>query len=288
MAVISKPKWYETKHFRETMVKIIAYVVISLGSIIFLLPFFWMISTSLKPSTQVYTFPPEWIPKPVLWSNYVDAWRILPSALFFKNTAIVAILYMIGVIISSSLIAFGFARTRFRGRDILFLVLLSTMMLPGQVTMIPIYLLFSRLGWIDSFKPLIIPGYFGNPFFIFLLRQFFLTIPKELDDAAKIDGCGFLGIYSRVILPLSKPALAIVAVFSFTWTWSDFMGPLIYLNSLNKFTIALGLRAFQTQYAIKFQPLMAMSTVALIPVLVLFFIAQKYLVQGITLTGMKA
>ncbi len=259
-----------------------------MGAAVLLIPFFWMISTSLKPTNQVFIFPPIWIPRPIMWENYVKACQLLPVGTFFKNTFIYVGFCVVGETLVSSFVAFGFARLRFRGSTILFFVLLATMMIPRQVTMIPLYVLFARLGWINSYKPLIVPVYFGNAFLIFLLRQFFRTIPKEMDDAAKIDGCGFLGIYSRIALPIAKPALGVIAIFSFQGTWQYLMGPLIYLNDMEKFPIALGLRAFQTSLGrVDWTSLMAVSTLAMIPVLALFFIAQKYYIQGITLTGVK-
>lgn len=259
-----------------------------MGAAVLLIPFFWMISTSLKPTNQVFIFPPTWIPRPIMWENYVKACQLLPVGTFFKNTFIYVGFCVVGETLVSSFVAFGFARLRFRGSTILFFVLLATMMIPRQVTMIPLYVLFARLGWINSYKPLIVPVYFGNAFLIFLLRQFFRTIPKEMDDAAKIDGCGFLGIYSRIALPIAKPALGVIAIFSFQGTWQYLMGPLIYLNDMEKFPIALGLRAFQTSLGrVDWTSLMAVSTLAMIPVLALFFIAQKYYIQGITLTGVK-
>ncbi|MGQ9629406.1 MAG: carbohydrate ABC transporter permease [bacterium] len=278
--------WTSVK-FREGLVKSITYIVLCAGAFVILLPFLWMVSTSLKPHDQVYTFPIEWIPRPIMWGNYLRAWRSLPTAAFFKNSGMYATSVTIGSLVSCSLVAYGFARLRFRGRNILFFVLLATMMLPYQVTMIPLYIMFSRIGWVNSYKPLVVPAYFGNAYYIFLLRQFFMTIPKEMDDSAKIDGCGIFNIYLRIILPLSKPALGIIAIFSFTSTWNNFMSPLIYLNDLFKYPISLGLRAFQTVLVIEWQSLMAMSLLALLPVLLLFFIAQRYYIQGIVLTGVK-
>lgn len=267
--------------------RVVIYTLLLAGATLFMIPFVWMLSTSLKEGTQVYTWPPVWIPNPVRFDNYSKAWALLPFTTFYLNTLQITALSIIGVVISCTLAAYGFARLRFRGRDFLFIILLSTMMLPGQVTMIPLYIWYSKLGWVNTNLPLIVPAFFGNPFSIFLLRQFFMTIPHELDDAAKIDGCSFLGIYSRIILPLSKPAVGVVAIFAFTYNWNDFIHPLIYLQSIEQFTIALGLRLFQTNTSIEMQSLMAMSIVALIPQLVVFFIAQRHFVQGVVLTGLK-
>lgn len=282
---------WSKKSFREKATNFFVYIFILMGAAVLLIPFFWMISTSLKLANQVFSFPPIWIPKPIMWKNYVDICQMLPVGTFFKNTFIYVGFCVAGQTLVSSLVAFGFARLRFRGSTILFFILLATMMVPQQVTMIPLYMFFARLGWVNSYKPLIVPVYFGSgvsgAFFIFLLRQFFMTIPKELDDAAKIDGCGFLGIYSRIVLPIAKPALGVVAIFSFQGTWQYFMGPLIYLNDMEKFPIALGMLAFKSIYQIDWTSLMAVSTLAMIPPLILFFVAQKYYIQGITLTGVK-
>ncbi|MEZ4864607.1 MAG: carbohydrate ABC transporter permease [Caldilineaceae bacterium] len=265
----------------------LVYLLLLAGGVLFMIPFVWMLSTSLKEGPQVYTWPPVWWPDPVRLDNYNKAWTVLPFAQFYWNTLRITALSIIGTVISCSLGAYGFARLRFRGRDTFFVILLATMMLPSQVTLIPQYVWFARLGWVNSYLPLIVPSFFGNPFSIFLLRQFFMTIPHELDDAAKIDGCSFFGIYSRIILPLSKAAIGVVAIFSFTYNWNDFLNPLIYLQSLEQFTISLGLRMFQTNTYVDMQSLMAMSVVALVPQLVVFFVAQRHFVQGVVLTGIK-
>jgi multiple sugar transport system permease protein len=265
----------------------LVYLLLIAGGVIFLIPFIWMLSTSLKEGPQVYTWPPVWIPNPVRLDNYSNAWDLLPFPQFYWNTVRITLLSIVGTVVSCSLAAYGFARLRFRGRDFLFVILLATMMLPSQVTLIPQYVWFAQLGWVNSYLPLIVPSFFGNPFSIFLLRQFFMTIPHDLDDAAKIDGCSFFGIYSRIIMPLSKAAVGVVAIFSFTYNWNDFLNPLIYLQSMEQFTISLGLRMFQTNTYVDMQSLMAMSVVALVPQLVIFFLAQRYFVQGVVLTGIK-
>ena len=263
-------------------------LVVIAGSIVFLLPFAWMVSTSLKTSDQVYVFPPVWIPNAFVWQNYMDAWNRLPFLIFYKNTLTIVLFNQIGTLLSSSMVGYAFARLRFRGRNVWFLILLSTMMLPGQVTLIPTYFLFSKLGWVNSLKPLIIPVYFGSAFNIFLLRQYFMTISPELDDAAKIDGCGFAGIYWRIILPLSMPALGVVAIYQFTYDWNDFFNPLIYINSPKHFPVALGLRMLQgTLLNVPVQQIMAMTLVSILPVLVAFVIAQGRFIQGIVVTGVK-
>jgi multiple sugar transport system permease protein len=267
--------------------RILLYVVISSGAAILLVPFLWMISTSLKGMTQLYVWPPAWIPDPIKWENYPNAWEQLPWLTYYKNTMVITSLCILGILCSCSIAAYGFSRLRFPGRDIIFFLLLTTMMLPGQVTMIPLYIMFAKLGWVNTFKPLIVPSWFGNAFLIFLLRQFFMTISRELDDAARIDGCGFLGVFWHILLPLSKPALGIAVVFTFTWNWNDFLQPLIYLQSMSKFTVQLGLTFYKTPTFHDVAATMAMSVVALIPQLIVFFIAQRYFVRGIALTGIK-
>jgi multiple sugar transport system permease protein len=266
----------------------ILLLVIALGSVIFTVPFVWMLSTSFKASEQVYLFPPVWIPAVLHWENYRDAWVRVPFPTFYRNTLIIVILNQVGSLLSCALVAYGFARLRFRGRHILFLIMLSTLMLPSQVTLIPTYFLFSKLGWVNSLRPLIIPVYFGSAFNIFLLRQYIMTISPELDDAAKIDGCGFWGIFWRIIVPLSAPALGVVAIYQFTYDWNNFFDPLIYLNSPKLFPVSLGLRMLQgTMVEVPVQQVMAMTLVSIIPVLIVFVVAQRRFIQGIVVSGVK-
>ena len=271
--------------------RVALYAVLALGAVVFALPFLWMVSTAFKPPWQVMIYPPQWIPAEIWWPNFTDSWGALDFGVFYRNTVFVTLMNIVGTLISTSMVAFAFARMRFRGRNTLFLLVLSTMMLPTQVTLIPTYVLFSRLGWINTFVPLILPIWLaGGPtgaFNVFLLRQFFLTIPREIDDAAKIDGAGYFSIYSRIILPMSRPALGIIAIFTFTNNWNDFFTPLIYINTTDKYTVALALRFYQTRLDVQMGPLMAQSLVALVPVLIIFFIAQKRYVQGIVVTGVK-
>ena len=206
---------------------------------------------------------------------------------FLANSAFLSSSNVLGQLISSSLVAYGFARMRFGGRDVIFMLLLSTMMLPGHVTLIPLYVTYRDLGWLDSFKPLIVPNFLGSSFYIFLLRQFFLGLPLELDDAAKIDGCNAFDIYWRIILPLAKPALATIAIFCFISNWNSFFEPLLYLHSLEKMTVAVGLRFFKSYHDVEFGPLMAGSTLSVLPIVVVFFFAEKQFIQGIALTGIK-
>jgi multiple sugar transport system permease protein len=264
------------------------YLAAIAGGVLFLMPFVWMLSTSLKPENKIFTWPPQFIPRPVMWSNYVAAWSQFPTPTFFRNTLTVTVLATMGQLITNSLVGFGFARLRFRGRNALFLLVLSTMMLPDQVTLIPLFAIFSRMDWLDTYRPLIVPRWLGNPFYIFLLRQFYMTIPLELDDATKIDGGGYFTIYSRVVLPLAKPVLGVVAMFCITNYWTEFMLPLIYLNTPAKFTIAVGLRMFQSSLGLaNVHWMMAISLISILPLLVLFFVGQRYFVQGITIQGMR-
>jgi len=253
----------------------------------FLVPFAWLISTSLKSDPQIFVFPPQWIPRPVLWRNYIEALRYIHFLTYLRNTTYVCALVVVGTALSSSLVAYSFSRLRWPGREVLFLVALATMMVPLQVTLIPLVILFERMGWIGSFRPLWAPAFLGSAFFIFLLRQFFLTIPLELSDAARIDGASEFDIYWRIILPLAKPALATVILFAFIGSWNDFLGPLVYLSDESNYTLALGLQQFQSQHESQWAYLMAASTVISLPVILLFFFAQRTFIRGIALTGLK-
>ena len=265
---------------------VLTYVLLVSLSVLFLLPFLWMISTSLKESQDVFSYPPTFWPTSFLWQNYPAGWTILPFNTFLINSLIVTLANVAGNLISCSLVAFGFARLRARGRNLLFLLLLATLMIPREVTIVPRFLLFSQLGLVNTLWPLILPAWFGYAFFIFLLRQFFMSIPHELDDAARIDGASTLRILTEIILPLSGPALATVAIFSFIGNWSNLLDPLIYLRSQELYTLALGLNLFRGVNFTAFNLLMAVSILTLIPVLVMFFLSQKLFVQGVTLTGM--
>ena len=263
------------------------YALLCLGAIGVTIPFIWMVSTSLKDLGQVFLFPPQWIPNPVLWRNYYDALTVVPYGTFFLNTVFITAVSIVGIMLSSSLAAYSFARLRWRGRDALFLVVLATMMLPTQVTLIPQFILFRYLKWIDTFLPLIVPVMFGTGFQVFLMRQFFMTIPVEMDEAARMDGCSILGIYWRIILPLSKPALMTGALFAFRFRWDQFLEPLIFLNTPRNFTIALGLRLFQDQNLTNWNLLMAASCVSMLPVLLIFFFGQRHFIQGVVVSGVK-
>ena len=248
-----------------------------------------MVTSALKPDYKIFLWPPEWIPNPAQWRNFVDAFAnpLLPFHLFFRNTMIIEIGMISGRLISCVLVAYGFARLRAPGKEFLFAILLATLMLPSAVTLIPRYILFTRLGWINTFLPMIVPAWFGEAYAIFLMRQFFMTIPRELEEAAVIDGAGTLQIIWRVIVPLSYPVLAVITIFSFRDIWNDFMNPLLYLNEVEKYTISVGLTYFNGQFDVKMNLLMAATVVTMLPIVVLFFFTQRAFVEGISLTGLK-
>jgi multiple sugar transport system permease protein len=276
-----------TIHRRRFVYKTAIYAALVLFGLIFLLPFAWMVSTSVKPNDQVFVYPPQWLPNPILWDNYVDALTKVPFLSYFRNTVFISGMTIVGNLLSCSLVAYGFSRVRWFGRDAVFLIVLATMMLPTATTLVPLYVIFRNLGWMGTFNPLVVPPFFGTAFFIFLLRQFFMTIPMDLSDAARIDGENEFGIFWRIILPLSKPALATVALFSLLWSWSDFFGPLIFLTNEDLYTISLGLVQFQSRYDTAWGQVMAAATVFTLPVLVLFFVSQRQFVEGVTVTGLK-
>ncbi len=280
---------WQSKKFITAANQTIVFLILLAAAALFLMPLFWMISTSLKPKDQIFAYPLIWFPHPPQWANYGKALNN-PSfkfLLFLQNSLYYAVTATIGTVISCALVAYAFARLRWWGRDVWFVITLSSMMIPGPVVLIPLFLIFNKIGWIDSFKPLIVPAFMGSPFFIFLLRQFFLTIPMDLSDAARIDGASDWGIFWRVILPLTQPALATVALFTFLGCWNDFLGPLIFLTDGRKYTLAVGLAAFRGQYRTQWDLMMAAATVITMPIVILFFFAQKRFIQGITLTGMK-
>ncbi|KIL38953.1 sugar ABC transporter ATP-binding protein [Gordoniibacillus kamchatkensis] len=268
--------------------KIVVYGLLLLGLLLFAFPLFWMIITSLKDLGDVHKLPMTWIPNPIRWSNYAKVFHDAPLERYIVNTVAYTAVTMVAVALSSSLVAFGFARLRARGSKYLFLLVLATMMIPPQVTMIPQYLLFNKFNWVDSYLPLVIPAFGGSAFIIFLLRQFYLGFSRELDEAVKIDGGGFFTIYARIILPLSIPSLATAAILEFMYRWNDLIGPLIYLSDGSKYPLSLGLSNFTAAYAATpWNLLMAASIVAVAPPLLLFFFAQKYFIQGIVITGSK-
>lgn len=264
-----------------------SYIFTTAFALIFLFPFLWMLSSSLKSPQELARIPPTIIPENFQFINYIDAWKSQPFLGYLTNSVLITALNITGLAISCSLVAFGFARIEFPGRDFLFMILLSTMMLPSQVTLIPQYILFRELGWINTIRPLTVPAFFGSAFYIFLLRQFFLNLPMELDDAAFIDGANRWLIYSKIVLPLSVPILLVVVVFTFIGSWNDFFGPLIYLSTVDQMTIAVGLMYFRDQFGGPFHHLMASSVMAVLPVIIVFFLAQRHFISSIMMTGLR-
>jgi len=285
------PSGLKSQRFRKFAHQVGVYLLLGVGSLAFLAPLAWMVSTSLKRLDDVWSLKMQWIPDPVLWQNYPEALETLPFFLYVRNSLFVAIVTMIGTTLSAAIVGFGFSRFRFPGKNVLFMILLGTMMLPGTVTFIPVYVLFAKIGWVSTFLPLLVPPFLGSPFNIFLMRQFLMTIPLELDEAALIDGASHLRIFWDIVLPLMKPAVATVAIFSFMGAWNDFFGPLLYLKE-EHYTLALGLAFYRsdslmTQTRTNWHYMMAIATLAMLPNILLFFLAQKQFIQGITLTGIK-
>jgi multiple sugar transport system permease protein len=271
------------------------HLLLIAASIVFLFPLAWLVSTSLKPISETMRMPPTWIPSHILWGNYRDAFMYhsdrlgyIPFLVYGRNTLMLCILNVSGAVCSNALVAYAFARLRWPGRDIAFAVTLATMMVPFPVVMVPIYAMYKNLGWVGTFRPLWVGAWFGGAFNIFLLRQFFRTIPFELSEAARIDGCSEWAIFRQIILPLAKPALAVVALFTFMGTWNDYLAPSIYLIDQRTFTLGLGLQFYNSQHGgTPWNLLMAATTIVILPVLILFFFAQKQFIQGIAVTGLK-
>lgn len=274
------------KNFWQITKNVIFHLLIYAAALATVAPFLWMVLTSFKNLGEILIYPPKWLPEKFQIENYLNAFRAAPFARFYFNSVFVAIAVTLGQLVTCSMAAFAFARLKFWGRDVLFLIFLGTMMIPGQVTMIPSFMVLYWLGWIDSYKALIVPG-LASAFGTFLLRQFFLTIPRELEDAAYIDGCSRAGVLWRIILPLSKPALATLAIFTFMGVFNDFLWALIVVNSEEMRTVQLGLAVFRDRYATEWDKLMAGSVTATMPILLIFFFAQKYFIKGITLSGLK-
>jgi multiple sugar transport system permease protein len=279
--------WRHSRVWRRRIAVTAVYLILIALSISFLAPFAMMVSTSLKTEDRIFTETIEWIPNPVRWQNYADALQSFPFLLYLRNTLFVCALVVVGTVLSSALPAYGFARLRWKGRDTLFLIMLATIMLPAQVTMLPVFVMFRTIGWTGTYLPLVVPPFFGSAFAIFLLRQFFLTIPQELSDAARIDGCSEWRIFWQIIVPLSVPALATVALFAFIGAWTDFINPLVYLTDENTYTLAVGLQTFVGRHSSEWNLLMAAATVVTLPLMVVFFLTQRLFIEGITLTGIK-
>jgi multiple sugar transport system permease protein len=269
------------------LVRALVLLLLLALTVMFIIPFYWLLSTAVKPDSEIFVFPPVWLPSPVQWSNLSNAINFFPFWQYLGNTLIICAGTVAGTLISNSLVAYGLARIQWPGRNILFGLLLGTLLLPSQVTLIPLFILFAHMGWVDTYAPLIVPAFFGNAFFMFLLRQFFLTIPAELCDAVRVDGGSEWTIFTRIVIPLSVPVLATVALFSFINAWNDFLGPLIYLQTSDKYTLSIGLSFFLGTYGSQWSWLMAASALVFVPIVVLFFFTQRTFIQGITLTGTK-
>jgi multiple sugar transport system permease protein len=282
----SRINTWSRRRLSKIVQDLIWYIVLSFFGVVLALPLVWLVSTSLKTGPQTFAIPPQWIPDPVVWENYPQAFQAVPFHRYFWNTFQIVILATLGTLVTSSMTAYAFARLRFPYRGFLFLLVLSTIMLPSIVTLIPTFIVFRYLKWINTLLPLIVPYWLGgSAFFIFLFRQFFMTIPHELDEAARMDGASNYRIYWNIILPLSKPILATVTVFSFINHWNSFFEPLIYLQNPSKWTMAIGLLGFKDLYSTSWNLMMAASTAMILPLLVLFFFAQRYFVSGIQMSG---
>lgn len=271
----------------QLLQRLLIHLCIWLSGVLMVLPFLWMLSTSLKSQGEAMIYPPQWIPNPILWSNYVDVVQSFPFATFAFNSMKIALIGTLGQLISTSLAAYAFARMRFSGSNVLFVTLLATLMIPGHVTMIPTFILFNALGWVNSHYPLMVPAWFGGAFGTFLIRQFFHTIPKDYSDAAAIDGAGHFAIFARIYIPLAKPVLATLALFTFMNHWNEFLLPVIYLTDQAKMTLTVGLSSFRQQYSTLYHYLMAGTLLSIIPIFVLFVMLQQYFVSGIVMSGLK-
>ncbi len=286
-AAVTDRRW---RKVTALLSRIALYALVVILSFFFALPLLWMISTSIKTDPQVYHVPPVWIPNPVRLLNYPEALAIEPFGLYFVNTMRYALPTVLGTVASSLLVAYSFAKIRWWGRDVIFFACIATMMIPYQVIMIPLYILFTKIGWVNSYKPLVVPAFLGNAYYIFMLRQFLLTIPEELSDAARVDGCNRFAVLWRILAPLCRPALAVVALFQFMGAWNDYLGPLIYLNRQELYPLALGLQQMRSSFAtypLQWPYIMAASTMIAAPVILLFFFTQRTFVEGITITGIK-
>jgi len=278
---------WQSRKLRQKITTVISHTILIIGAFIMIVPFIWMLSTSFKAPGNTFVYPPEWIPRPFVWQNYVEMWQALPFGQFFLNSVKISTLSTIGQLLTCSMGAFAFSILKFKGRDLLFLLLIATLMIPYQVTLIPTFILFSKIGWVGTHLPLWVPAFWGGAFGTFLLRQFYLTIPIDLAESARIDGANIFQIFTHIYLPLSKPAMATLGIFTFMWSWNDLLNPLIYVSELKQLTLTVGLSFFQNQYGGKWTLMMAGAVVSILPILLIFFFAQKYFIQGIAMTGIK-
>lgn len=269
--------------------KIVPHIILILFGLMFLAPFAWLLLTTFKTEDEIFVIPIQWFPAELIWDNYVNAVSMIPFVQYTMNTIVIAILSVAGVVILSPLVAYGFSRIDFKGRNVLFIFMLSTLMLPMQVTMIPLYVMFNNLGMLDSYWPLVLTAWFGTgiAYNVFMIRQFFNGIPYELTESARIDGASEFRIYSQIVLPLAKPALLTIGLFTFLNAWSDFQGPLIYLNNQDSWTLSIGLKQFIRENSVAWGPLMAAATLFTVPIIIMYFFVQKKFIEGISITGMK-
>ncbi len=263
------------------------YILLIVGGITMLIPFAWLISTSLKPPTEVYSFPIVWIPRPAMWDNYVQVFQQSPFARYLLNTAIITSIGVIASLTGSSIAAYAFARIEFRGKNIMFGVMLATLMVPIWTVIIPTYIFFEKIGWLNTYLPILVPAFFATPFNTFLLRQFFLTIPVEMEEAARVDGASRWYTFVRIILPLARPALLIISIFAFFYYWNEFLLPLLYIQSQDLLPVSVGVSNFVSSQQVNFPLEMAASAIALAPPLILFFVFQRWFIRGIVVTGVK-
>lgn len=276
-----------SKHRSAVTRAVVTYLLLAAGGAILLIPFAWLISTSLKPPTEVYSFPIVWIPHPAVWDNYAQVFQQSPFARYLLNTAIITSIGVIASLCGSSVAAYGFARMEFRGKRVMFAVMLSTLMVPIWTVLIPTYIFFEKIGWLNTYLPILVPAFFATPFNTFLMRQFFLTIPLELEEAARVDGASRWYVFWRVILPLARPALLIISIFAFFYYWNEFLLPLLYIQSQDLLPVSVGVSNFVASQQVNFPLEMAASAIAIAPPLILFFVFQRWFIQGIVVSGVK-
>lgn len=282
---VQKKQHFKSQKKQQLIIKILMYLLLIAVSIVLLAPLLWMVFTSLKPMKEIVQYPPTFFPETIQWENYNLTIHSFPFFNYMKNTLFITFFVVLGSVVSNSFIAYGFAKISFPGKKILFSLVLATMMIPGFVTMIPQYILFTKLGWVGTYLPLLVPSFFGSAFNIFLMRQFYMSVNNELIEAAKIDGASHLYIWSHLMIPLTKPALITIGIQSFNGAWNDFLGPLLYIHDESKYTLQIGLQTFQSQSTTQWNYLMAGATLVMIPTVLLFFFAQKYFIEGMDLTG---
>lgn len=274
-------------NFESLLRKFVLYFVLLFFAMLYLIPFFFLLMGSFKTTSELFQVPFKWLPKSFNFNNYVNMFNQIPFLSYLKNTLIIVFFSVVGALVSNSIIAYGFARLRWPGRDKAFMVVLATMILPYQVTMIPLYLMFTKMNWVGTFLPLIVPQFFGNAFYIFLLRQFLVGVPKEITESARIDGASEFQIFLKVIIPISKPVLASVAIMAFIRAWNDFLGPLVFLGNDKLYTLSLAASMLKSNYDPNWDLLLPLGVAMVLPVLILFFVLQKYFIQGITMSGIK-